>query len=478
MAGLGRSSAVLGLVLWLGIMAGETSLTQAQAAGAPLSQDLSRIQMHRNALRGVVYRPLSPAGGPEPSSIEMRTRYKFALPGDGGLNVRSNVYPIDVNNNGKYEFLFFNGYRSMKLLHRNGVVRWQISNPGGRTHGSAYHRDTLAVIDVNGDGNEDIIHCWAQAGQAGRMLQVRNGDTGALIRSVKLNPSRSTDECQIAAFYMKGRSTPLILVSRTGANCRQNYVDVWSRTTAFDLKLRQVWDRSTCDAGHYAWPLDEDRNGYAEGVFVGKYLYRANGVRACTLPGWGTNHVNSLVMGNFSPDWGGHELLAVGQSGTRFYSAASCALRWSIGTGTIPNPQVVAAAWLDGPDARSDLFVQEKATGQTTRKIYDLSATGNIQGSYTETKQPTKGHYQTGNIDGARAKEDRIGAYGRVIAADGSIRLGTDWYWNQQQLSPSEQGLGAEEQWTFSPLIFDMDRDGREEIITWGRHMLVVGQSR
>jgi hypothetical protein len=449
-------------------------------ADAPVPERLARIQMHRNAVRGLVYVPIEPSGKSEPEQIRMQIRYRFALPGEGRTNVRSNVYPIDVNGNGKYEFVFFNGYRSLKLLHRDGTVRWAIRNPDGRTHRSPYHRDTLAVIDVDRNGKQDIVHCWVEPGEAGRFIQVRNGDNGRVIRSVKLAASRSTEECQIAAFYMTGRSTPIILVSRSvmpGADCRQKLVDVWSRTTAFDLNLRKLWDHSTCDAGHYVWPLDGDRNGYAEGVFVGKHLYRADGRRVCTLPGWGRNHVDSMVLGNFSGRWSGHELLAVGTSGTRFYSAANCTLRWTIGTGAIPNPQQVAAAWLDGPGARSDLFVQEKASGRSTRKMYTIGTDGRILGSYSESTRPPKGQYQTANIDGARAKEDRIAAFGRVIAGNGQIRLGTDWYWDQQRLTASERQLLPEEQWSFTPLVFDMDRDGRDEIITWGRHNFVVGQS-
>jgi hypothetical protein len=452
----------------------------AHAANAPVPASLSRIQMHRNAVRALVYVPNQPSGDSEPNEIRMRILNRFTLPGDGRTNVRANVYPIDATGNGTYGFVFYNGYRTLRVFDRDGDVRWSVENSSGRIHRSPYHRDTLAVVDADGNGTQDIIHCWLEPGQSGRFIQVRDGATGHLIRSVKLAASKSGDECQIGAFYMSGRSTPIILVSRTamaGAECRQNFVDVWSRTTAYDLNLRQLWDKSTCDAGHYVWPLDEDRNGYAEGVFIGKYLYRADGTRACTLAGWGRNHIDSMVMGNFAGTWSGHEMLSVGENGTRFYSARNCALRWSIGTGMIPNPQQVQAAWLDGPGARSDLFIQEKATGKATRKVYNLDTNGRILGSYTETTQPTKGVYQTGNVDGARAREDRIGAYGQVIGEEGHIRLSRDWYWDQQELSESEQQLLAEEKWSFTPLVFDINGDGRDEIITWGRHAFVIGES-
>jgi hypothetical protein len=169
--------------------------------------------------------------------------------------------------------------------------------------------------------------------------------------------------------------------------------------------------------------------------------------------------------------------LAVGQSGTRFYSAKTCTQRWSIATGTIPSPQVVQAAWLNGPSVRSSLFVQEKAPDQDTRKVWQVTAGGSIVGSYREPTNPTRGIYQTANVDGVDVKEDRVAAFGYLIGDTGAIRLDTGWYWGQQQLTANERNLIAEEQWTFNPLVFDLNRDGRDEIVVWGRHALVIGES-
>ena len=65
--------------------------------------------------------------------------------------------------------------------------------------------------------------------------------------------------------------------------------------------------------------------------------------------------------------------------------------------------------------------------------------------------------------------------FGQVVSGTGRRRLTTDWYWDLQNLSAAEEALEPQDKWTRSPFAFDMNNDGRDELIVWGRYRLIVG---
>jgi hypothetical protein len=79
------------------------------------------------------------------------------------------------------------------------------------------------------------------------------------------------------------------------------------------------------------------------------------------------------------------------------------------------------------------------------------------------------------NLDGVAAWEDLVAWFGQVIDGHGRVRLDTSWYWRLQTLTPDERDLSAYDQWTNAPVVVDLDGDGRDEMITWGRRLIVVG---
>jgi hypothetical protein len=62
-----------------------------------------------------------------------------------------------------------------------------------------------------------------------------------------------------------------------------------------------------------------------------------------------------------------------------------------------------------------------------------------------------------------------------VVDRQGCRRLDTSWYWGLQELTPAEERLDPREQWSRNPFAFDLDDDGRDELVVWGRRKLVVG---
>ena len=56
----------------------------------------------------------------------------------------------------------------------------------------------------------------------------------------------------------------------------------------------------------------------------------------------------------------------------------------------------------------------------------------------------------------------------------GQLRLDTGWYWNQQPKPKAK--LPVYDQWAYAPLVFDVDDDGVNEMVVWGRDRLIIGK--
>jgi hypothetical protein len=450
----------------------------ARAAGPDPAK--LRIQAHRNALRGVAYLELSTAGAPAGDDrLEMRPILVIPLPGDGTINVLGNLYPLDGDGDGTFEFLHFNGFRTMRTLAQDGRTLWQVENPAGRVHRSIVHRDSIAVLDLDGAEGQEVVHCWPEPDRDRQRLVVRSGADGRVLRETTLaNPA--DEECQIATFFFEGRPDPLILVAEQGSaeSCAAGIqVDNLTRVAAYDSALRVVWQSSTCAAGHYFWPVDADGNGRAEAVLAGKYLLDPDGKLVCWLADLGPDHVDSAVVADLDPTVPGLEIAIAAQSGTRLYAAANCARRWSIPPAAFKEPQNVAAARLVPDRAAPSLVVHQRGSERDSATAF-LSVSGAVLGRYGSDETGLASPYQNADLDGLRGRDDLIGLLGTVMGADGEERLGTGWYWSLQALSAEETTLHRFEKWSSHPFAFDVDGDGIDELVTWGRHLIVVGKIR
>ena len=358
------------------------------------------------------------------------------------------------------------------------IKLWQISNAKGRLHHDKIHRDTLAVLDADGNGSEEIFHCWVDPKRDKKQLVERSGKTGAVIRAVDLDASAGS-ECQIAAFRMAGRSTPIILVAeqnKSGCASSGNYIDTWGRTVAFDVNLTRLWDRNTCYAGHYAYPIDSNDDGAAERIFVGRHLYDPSGNRICTLE-IGTTHADGVAVGDLDPGRPGLEAAAVGATGLRGFSAANCQLLWSVPQTTVVNPQTVSIARLDAGSTALSLVVQQKGTASNPY-LYFLDARGKVRSRYPRSTIDGSTPSQNANLDGATGTDEVVFTYGRVIDPSGRLRLGTDWYWSLRgsKVKPVASS-NKMDNWAAYALVMDLDRDGRDEMVVWGQTLIVVGKA-
>jgi hypothetical protein len=467
---------LLACALLVGPGAAGVAATVDRGDTATLARRLiERTQMHRNPLRGVAYVPhWQPGGGTEPAQIRMEVIRSIRLDGDPLLNAQGNVYPIDADGDGRFELLHYNGYRVMRVLDLNGTKLWEVNNPLGRPHRTQVHRDTVAVFDADGDGVQEIAQCGMHPGNGARLLILRDGATGTVLRQLQLTGDPASEECHVAGFRVTGATSPILVVARrapAGSGCKANYVDTFARVAAFDSRLRRLWERTTCDAGHYVWPLDENLDGTAEGLFVGKYLVRPDGSLRCTLAGWGTDHVDSLLVGDLDAGSAGHEIVAVGSSGTRGYRVSGCAQRWTISKDRIRLPQKASASMSFAGASEPAIYVVEKPS-VTNPRLYRIDARGRIVGTVGQPQ-----HYETANVDGATSEEDRVSLRGIMPDREGRARLTAAWFEGRGELSEAERELAFEERWSTAPLPFDMDADGRDELIIWGRRVLLIGRA-
>ena len=447
-----------------------------------LAGPLDRVQMHRNSNRGVPYYPLARQGASIGAvTLAVGAITKINLDGDPLQNVYSNLRPIDAYGDANYEFVQYNGYRFMQVWDATGRKLWRVANPEGRLHEylDGTHRDTIAVLDLDGDGKQDIAHCWATS--TGKMLVFRRGADGSVIRATQL--AGGVDEpCQIAAFRMADTRQTILLVAEEFKGkpaCLGNYyVDTWAQTTAFDLAQRRLWSTRTCDAGHYAYPLDADFDGYAEGVFVGKYLLRADGSIKCKLATWPVaDHADGVGVADFDPTRPGVEVIAAGRTGIAQFDTETCQQIWRIPATVVRDPQHLAVARLDPTSTSPQVVVDERGSVRNPR-TFVISGQGRVLSTARNNVMPM----QNANLDGATGTDEHVGSFGMVTDLRGNVRLQKGWYWRLAGLRVRETTRGPYptlyDRWQAFPLVFDYDRDGRDEIVQWGQSLIVIGKIR
>lgn len=400
------------------------------------------------------------------------------IDGDAIDNVYSNVLPIDVNGNGTSEYLHFNGHRIMRVYGRAGNKLWQIANSNGRKLGTGFymHRDQAAVLDLDNDGKDDILHCW-QSGSVKQLVE-RDGATGKEIRSANLpGQSLSTGSyCRISVYYKQSDKKPIILLAENQTGSRRpcggrNYTDNWARVAAFDLELHELWTTNTCDAGHLTAGIDTNQDGYAEYVFVGKYALDFNGKIRCILQGWDRNdHVDAIRIARLDPSKPAWTAVAIGRTGGGGFDPVTCGRIWSV---PIRNPQEMVIAQLDPAPAPLSIMVTNRSTPTARVVTTVLDARGKNTFTIGHTIQPM----QNAQLDGNRRNDEVIAMFGAVHDGTGNTLLSRGWYWNLKGTKVRQRkGKTMFDEWAGYPLLFDMDHDGKNELVAWGQSLIVEGK--
>ncbi|HEX2527351.1 MAG TPA: hypothetical protein VHL31_13770 [Geminicoccus sp.] len=464
------------------LLAGLTATEPGRAAdGNALATQLDdRVKLHRIAHRGMEFVPLArsePASSGK-SSLGVTILKQIELDGNALDNNYSSLLPLDFNANGTSEFLHWNGHRIMRLYGGAGNKIWQITNSTGRKMGSeAYtHRDSAAILDLNGDGKEDVLHCWQSGSQ--KLLVARRGATGTEIRRVSLSGQSNSagSYCLMSIYRRQSDGKPIILLSlqqaggSTACN-KRNYTDNWVSVAAYDTSLTKLWQTNTCDAGHHTAGVDADNDGRHEYVFVGKYALDFNGKIRCTLAGWNaSDHVDAIRIGSLDPASPAMTAVAIGRTGGGAFDAGTCKRLWSLPS-TILNPQELAIAQLDPAPLPLSITVTQR--GSTTTESHVLDIKGQVVRKIAARVVPM----QNAELDGDKRTDELVAMFGLIFNGNGELLLSSDWYWNLKGTKVTEVDSTNEyDRWAAFPLLYDTDRDGREEIVTWGQSLIVVGR--
>ena len=456
------------------------------------SMSAARVQLNHTPERVLPYVPLpaasatamqAKAAGAATTRLKASVTARIDLPGDPLANVHGSVLPIRTAATGGTSLLHFNGFRFAQLFDAAGKRVWRIDNPGGRTNDdvAAIHRDSWAILDLDGDGGQDIVQCWSDGTR--KLLQFRRGRDGKVMKQAVLDNEalRKSNECYIQAYRMKGMASPLFLVAARQAGgataCGgKNYVGYFARVEAYDDQLNRLWSTDTCNAGHTTAGVDVDLDGYAERVFVGKYALDRNGRILCTLAGWDAgDHVDALSIGELIPGNAGLEVVAVGATGGAIFAADSCKRLATLDPSVAKNPQQVMLYRPEGSTGTPNILTAPRGSEKNPKSAI-FGPTGKTVRVLPRLIAPM----QNADLDGGQNQDEIVAMWGEVYDDKGNLRLGKDWYWNlkgkltnttTKSLYPT-----SFDRWAGYPLFADLDGDGRDEIVTWSQNLLVVGK--
>ncbi|MDF1586039.1 hypothetical protein [Marinimicrococcus flavescens] len=431
--------------------------------------------------------PLLLLAFPVPAApLVMQPALVIPLDGDGTLNARGEVLPLDVDGDGVLEYAHWNGRRLLRVFRQDGTKLWERANPAGYRHDRWTYIDHYAAWDIDGDGRDELLHCWERDGSL--WLQVSDGRDGRVKREARL-PSPLWEACHVALFFLErpgsAAGVPTLLVPLRAVDAgfqrlpgETDDVEYLSAVRAYDAGLSQLWQARTPEAGHWFHGVDADGDGRVEAVFAGRHRLAADGGLTCTLEGWpATDHVDSAQVADILPARPGLEMAAVGASGAALFDAGDCRRIWSLDAGRVPDPQHVVAGAFDPGSPGLELVIGRGGAGSGLPRIYDfVRADGTIVRSLEVEPLGITMHPLMNCRPDAIAPDKICLGEGWVMDWAGTVLLRPDWYRPLQELDAAERSLHRFDQWSPFAVTGDLLGDAREEMIVWGRHVLVVGR--
>jgi hypothetical protein len=151
--------------------------------------------------------------------------------------------------------------------------------------------------------------------------------------------------------------------------------------------------------------------------------------------------------------------VAIGRTGGGF-DFVTCGRLWTLPK-TIVNPQELSIAQLDPAPLPLSITVTQRGSGTTESNVLDASS--KVVRKIADRVVPM----QNAELDRDRRTDELVSMFGEIFNGAGQLLLSSDWYWNLKGTKVVEvPGETEYDRWTAFPVLFDVDKDGRDELVT------------
>lgn len=223
----------------------------------------------------------------------------------------------DMTGDGKVDFLFFDGARSIKAFDHDGNFMWEKFNPDEPGVLEPYHNYMFQIYDIDLDGQGEAIVFWFLDGKYS--LAIIDGSTGGVEESTEISFGPVTDEYykkhSVAVANLRGLETPQDILAFQVHTMEINAYAYTENGLAFLWHWKT--DHQNYSSGRWAYPYDIDGDGRDE-VIGGIDVLDENGNRLWKLPII-TNHPDALVCGDIDGNQDNGNEIAVVEDGGGMY---------------------------------------------------------------------------------------------------------------------------------------------------------------
>ncbi len=180
----------------------------------------------------------------------------------------------------------------LTAVNLNGKVLWQLGRPDPQ-NGLLTADCPFQIHDVDGDGKSEVVMI------KDFQLQVREGSTGQLRRSIDMPPALPDNRLKP---YALTNGDSIAFLDLTGIGQRHEVLvkDRYSHFWVFNNRLERLWNGEG-QTGHYPYPVDIDGDGREE-IAIGYALWDHTGRRLWSRDDELRDHADGLAVGRFGAD--------------------------------------------------------------------------------------------------------------------------------------------------------------------------------
>ena len=403
-----------------------------------------------------------------------------------GQNLKHHRMTIgDLNGDGKIDYVFNDGRRSIKAFDHDGALLWEKINPNDPGVEEPYHNFTISVYDITLDGKAEVI-CFLEI-NGEHHLAVVEGATGNVLTSIQLPfvAPRDHDRWGLTNYYMQNH---VAIANLRGLPVPQDILAIHAsklKVAAYSyengvLVYRWFWitDHEGYSSGHHAYPYDITGDGRDE-VLAGVDILDPDGNRMWKIelppfnpenPNWGPDHVDAMTAADIDPDNPGKEIVVVAATGMWLYSSDGTLL-WHHPT-KVTDPvdgyfegegvqEVMVADLLpDVPGLEMVIFSEDMYTHNSVA-LFDCK--GNVIRWDSQSNGPRRWITAAMDWNGDRSVPE---IYSRTGIFDSEFdRISSSMIWSAVTTLDKDE---------FPPVVADVQGDHREEILYYDEDEIVI----